>query len=329
MVGLVRLIAAVVVTVAAAATATLQCKDDDGRSVDWWVAVKEPRGTGYFYGDSNSGGAFTRSRHSMNDTAAGALAATMRQVWDSDAAVAYILWNDEPPAATGYNFSYGHTKAVLVGSGSDSGFWLTHSIPLFPAGPALIPEYSGLGSNAWMYAQSAACFTLDSADAVNTVASSLQLVHPQIYDTGGDAAAVGPEFAALAAGTWSGDAVCKQTTVGALTVFAKTPAWNADLWSACIAPALQRDLWVESWLRGSEEGPACSGAWKTLDVQSLAWGWDEPADHSKWAVAQNTTLCIGDINRMTTQYARAGGAVCFDTPLAATFAAAVTATNEC
>ena len=120
--------------------------------------------------------------------------------------------------------------------------------------------------------------------------------------------------------------------IGPLTVFAKTPAWNADLWSDCVAPALQSDLWVESWLRGSEEGPACNMQWKTLDVQNLAWGWSESSDHSKWAVALNTTaptLCIGDINRMTTQCARAGGAVCWETSLKAAFNGAVTATNTC
>lgn len=316
------------------AVVTLQCKDDAGASVDWWVAVKEPRGTGYLYGDANS--AFVKSPHSMNDTTVGALATTLRQIWDDKATPAYILWNDSPPAAADYNFSYGHTKAVLVAdTASATGFWLTHSIPQFPAGPALSPAaYTGLGSNAWTYAQSAACFSLDSA-ALDTLAKTLQLNHPQIYDAGGPLADAPPAFQALAASTWRADAICEQTVIGPLTVFAKTPAWNADLWSACVAPALQSDLWVESWLRGSEEGPACTGPWKTLDVQSLSWGslnWSESSDHSKWAVAVNSTapiLCIGDINRMTTQYERAGGAVCWATPLATAFTAAVTATNTC
>jgi deoxyribonuclease-2 len=315
-----------------AAAVTLQCKDDMGADVAWWVAVKEPQGTGYFYGDANSGGSFQRSRHSMNDTSTGALAATMQQIWRKPAP-AYILWNDEPPANTGYNFSYGHTKAVLaLDTATSSGFWLTHSIPLYPAGPALTPTYVGLGSNAWMYAQSAACFSLD-AGAINTLAHTLQLDHPQIYDVGGSISAAPAAFQALAADEWRADAICEQTAVGSLTVFAKTPAWNADLWSTCVAPALKSDLWVESWLRGSEEGPACSGQWKTLDIENLSWGWSESADHSKWAVAPNVTttptLCIGDINRMTTQYARAGGAVCWQTPLAEAFASAVSATNTC
>jgi deoxyribonuclease-2 len=318
--------------------------------VDWWVAVKEPSGTGYYYGDSNGGDSFQRSPNSMNDTTVGALASTLRQIWNSPIS-AYILWNDEPPANTGYNFSYGHTKAALaIDTGVATGFWLTHSIPLFPAGPALTSTYAGLGSNAWTYAQSAACFSLGATD-IDALAKTLQLNRPQIYDTGGPLESTSVAFQALATGEWRGDAICERTAIGPLTLFAKTSAWNADLWSACVAPALESDLWVESWLRGSEEGPACSGQWKTLDVESLAWdwsetssnlrgykpihlspNWSEQSDHSKWAVAPNATLptlCIGDINRMTTQYARAGGAVCWQTPLAITFITAITSKNKC
>jgi deoxyribonuclease-2 len=316
--------------------ASLQCKDDMGTAVDWWVAVKAPRGTEYFYGDSNGGSAFARSKHSMNDTGVGALGTTFRQIW-SAAPPAYILWNDSPPAATGYNFSYGHTKGALaLDPATATGFWLTHSVPLYPAGPALTPKYVGLGSNAWEYGQSAACFSL-SATTMGTLAQTLQLNHPQIYDTGGDLAATPASFQALATGTWRADATCEQTNPVTLagtplTVFAKTPAWNADLWANCVAPALSSDLWVESWLRGSEEGPACNGQWHTLDVQSLSWGWVEHDDHSKWAVALNATaptLCVGDINRMTTQYARAGGTVCWETPIAAAFISVISRADYC
>jgi deoxyribonuclease II len=342
-------------------SSALQCKDDTGRDVDWWVAVKAPRGTDYFYGDATSDGAFTASPHSMNDTSVGALGSTLRQIWTPTTSVAYILWNDDPPMSEYYNFSYGHTKGALVldTTADGGGFWLTHSVPKFPAGPAQEPAgYTGLGSNAWMYGQSAACFSLTPA-ASGPLAETLQFNHPHIYETGGDFSAFPSAVGDLANGAWRADPICQQTAVQvgglAATVFAKTPAWNADLWSACVSPALRSDLWVESWLRGSEEGPICQGDWQTLDVQDLAWGsvsWESYNDHSKWASAVNPslvkpgrtnmpsneleawnttspTLCIGDINRMTTQYERAGGAVCFSDPIATAFQAAVTQTDSC
>jgi deoxyribonuclease II len=189
-----------------------------------------------------------------------------------------------------------------------------------------------------MYGQSAACFSLTPA-AVGPLAETLQFNHPHIYETGGDFSAFPSAVGDLAQGAWRSDPVCQQTVVSlgglAATVFAKTPAWNADLWSACVSPALKSSLLVESWLRGSEEGPACKGDWQTLDVQDLAWtsvSWESYNDHSKWAVAINTTeptLCIGDINRMTTQYERAGEAVCFSNAIATAFQAAVTQTDSC
>jgi hypothetical protein len=41
--------------------------------------------------------------------------------------------------------------------------------------------------------------------------------------------------------------------------------------------------------------------------------WTETQDHAKWAVAldKSFVICIGDINRMTSQRVRGGGAVCF------------------
>jgi deoxyribonuclease-2 len=324
-----------------AAVTALQCKDDSGRDVAWWVAVKAPRGTTYWYGDASAPDVFAQSPHSMNDTEVGALGATLRQIWTAPSQPAYILWNDDPPMSNYYNFSYGHTKGALVvdTTSNGGGFWLTHSVPKFPAGPTATAGYTGLGSNAWMYGQSAACFSLPATDtaALSTLASTLQFNHPHVYDTGGDFSAAPVSVGELANGMWRADPVCQQVALQLgvdgsvpVTVFAKTPAWNADLWSSCVAPALKSDLWVESWLRGSEEGPACGTTWQTLDIQDLSWGWKEPDDHSKWAVAPNATaLCIGDINRMTTQYERAGGTVCFTAGPVAAFSSAVTATDTC
>lgn len=324
----------------ATATAT-NCKSDAGHDVDWWVAIKAPKGTDYLYADSTAPAQLTPSIHSMNDTTAGALAHTVRQLWTAD--TAYIIWNDEPlPAAPSYNFSYGHTKGILT-----DGFWLVHSIPLFPAGPSIAPSYQALGSNAWTYAQSAACFTVNATATLDTMGALFQLYHPNIYDVGATPS-VSTAVQSLAAGEFKTDPVCSvvDLTLPGMeaTLFGKTPAWNADLWSACVAPKMGVDLAVESWLRGSEVGPVCNGPEWTVDVEEVDYGggftWSEYNDHGKWAVAaptlgeravdpNGTIFCIGGINRMTTQYARAGGAVCWRTPLAAAFANAITSQGSC
>jgi deoxyribonuclease-2 len=329
-------------------TTITNCKSDAGHDVDWWVAIKAPKGTDYLYADSTAPAKLTPSVHSMNDTTAGALAHTVRQLWNPD--TPYVIWNDEPlpvstntllsqwseplAAAPTYNFSYGHTKGILT-----DGFWLVHSIPLFPAGPALAPSYQALGSNAWIYAQSAACFMVNATTTLDTMGTLFQLYHPNIYDVG-VTPSVSTAVQALAAGEFKTDPVCSVADLtlpgiqGVAHLFGKTPAWNADLWSACVAPKMGVDLAVESWLRGSEIGSVCNGPVWTVDVEEVDYGggftWSEYNDHGKWATDPNGTIfCIGEINRMTTQYARAGGAVCWRTPLAVVFANAITSQASC
>jgi deoxyribonuclease-2 len=86
-------------------------------------------------------------------------------------------------------------------------------------------------------------------------------------------------------------------------------------------------------LRGSAAGPAC-GEYGVLDVQALAFpgvSYKESQDHSKWAVGvTGAEVCVADINRMTTQYKRGGGAICWnDTALSSTLRSAIVKTDAC
>jgi deoxyribonuclease-2 len=59
-------------------------------------------------------------------------------------------------------------------------------------------------------------------------------------------------------------------------------------------------------------------AFNVWNVQNLSWGgsinYKETKEHSKWAVATGNGIepivCIGDINRMTSQALRGGGTTC-------------------
>ena len=311
------------------------CKSDTGTTVDTWFQVKGPKGTDSLYYDGTTGG-FIKPTHNLNDTKSGALASTLGQIW-SEKSTDYIVFNDEPAGSSGaYNFTVGHTKGVWAWNVAQGvGIILQHSVPLFPLGPSSTTTYRGLGGNAWMYGQHLACFSFSIADMA-TLAEQAILTVPDIYDS--RISAVCPDaLKALANGAVSVDPVCTNTSVqttGGLDVvyYAKSSQWNNELYAACIGPSTGLTLYVESWIRGSAEGPSC-GAVEVLDIQNLSYpfglAFTEYNDHSKWAVGDGY-VCASDINRMTTQFARGGSAFCFkDETLATALREAITGADAC
>ena len=310
-------------------TFAFDCLNDQGKPVDSWLALKHPKGAVYFYYDSFEK-TFHTSPYSMNDSSSGALTHTVKQLWRKDKdQVNYVLYNDQVPKVydTGENESllgqFGHTKGLFAFSGN-SGFWLTHSIPLYPVGPQSSQEYLGLGSNAWTYAQNALCLSV-SATTLNDLALAFQLNRPQIYESylSSDSSTTYAHIRDLIDGQYSKEKMClvkPLETRGKMPfiVYSKTGEWNNDLYSGCVAPSQADALWVESWIRGSADGPNCPlDKYDTLDIKSLDFApleghWLETQDHSKWAITETKdTVCMGDINRMTTQYTRGGGTACF------------------
>ena len=318
--------------------AGLSCLDEEGKSVDMWVALKAPRGTDYLYYDTTSG-RLDLSPNSMNDTSRGALTYTAKQLWSADV---YALWNDEVPNEVNYSFTYGHTKGIFGFDIESNGFLLIHSIPAYPVGPANSSTYLGLGGNAWTYAQSLLCLSL-SAETLNSIAYKFLLNRPHLYDTLFPSSLESQygNISKLVKGEYASPKLCASDTFKtqnsmSFDLFAKTAQWNNDLYSECVAPTLESTLWTETWIRGSAEGPVCpSDGYDTLDVQAVDFGnginWTETNDHSKWAIAVNTSmLCIGDINRMTTQYSRGGGTACFENSyLVNVFEQAVSGLDSC
>ena len=81
---------------------------------------------------------------------------------------------------------------------------------------------------------------------------------------------------------------------------------------------------MESWIRGSAVGAMCD-PYEVVDVIELqmfppvgeegeGFTYLETQDHAKWAIGQSSKtkiVCMGDINRMTTQRKRGGQAICW------------------
>jgi len=318
---------------------SLSCKNENNLNVDAWVILKQPSEIHYIYYDATSG--FAESSHSINDTATGAMAYTLTQLWSSD--MQYLMYNDENPINTaysddseGYNFTVGHTKAVWAFD-SYSGFLLQHSVPGFPLGPSQTSQYGGLPSSAWTYGQSFYCFT-SNMTMLSVLATNALLMIPNIYDMLITKSS-SPSIQELVKGDVNENPLCNVATiqtVGGTTIysFMKSKEWNNDLWAGCVAPYFRADLKVESWIRGDAIGPSCS-TYSVLDIQSVDYPgigtFSEYDDHSKWAIGSTEPIvCFGDINRMLSQYTRGGGTFCvYDTSLWSDLSKSVVSTNTC
>lgn len=314
------------------------CLDDKGGSTDSWTILKAPQtGDTFLYASAEED--LYEPSYSLNDTSQGALSLTLNQLWNSE--VNYVLFNDEPPNVSTYNYTVGHTKGILaVDFEAQTGFYIVHSFPQWPAGPQSKNSYGGLSSNLWTYGQNAYCISL-LGKTIDLVSYSFKLNIPLIYESRiTDAVSKAlPNLTALVGGSYSTLPTCAIHPISSAggkpyTLFSKSTQWNKDLWSSCVAPALKKDLVVESWIRGSAIGPSCTGTYEVLDASEVDFDspftWSEymdqrsapsdgspfhflsEMDHSKWASSTDGEIaCHGDINRMTTQYLRGGGALCF------------------
>ena len=124
--------------------------------------------------------------------------------------------------------------------------------------------------------------------------------------------------------------------------FAKTVAWGKSIFGDLIGSYYGEDMVVETWQRPYEDPllpPATSVAvYSVLDIQPPPYadwdgiGWKESEDHAKWGVIQDQSVpvvCIGDINKQKSQWARSGGMACImDSVIHAAYTALIQDTDE-
>lgn len=295
-------------------TQAISCKDESGQDIPTWSILKLPKGTDYYYYDTNNGFAF--SPHSLNDTTEGALAHTMAQLWGP--ITQYILYNDEPPNQTTYNFSVAHSKAVWMWD-EETAILVTHSIPKFPRGPQETPEYEALMSNAYEYGQTLSCVPI-SLNALPYALAQVQETVPDIYEKScetcyhleGNLTTSNPQDNSL-------KNLCSINIIDdKYTQFMKPSDLQLDIYSSCISPYYESDIKVESWVHGTQDGPYCPPKYEyeILDIKSLKFpegqSYTEYSDHSKWAILNSPTVCFGDLNRVTSQFVRSGTVYCWE-----------------
>jgi len=255
----------------------------------------------------------------VNDATGSAIGTTLSSLYNCGANCGYVLINDEYPAGAD-NSDNAHQKGVL-GFDGETGFWLVHSVPDFP--PPIASGFS-YPSSGEIYAQHFLCLTLTTA-TFDIIAQQLAIDHPYIYDSNvpSSIAATVPNMVNLVnkqASTSVTNNVVNITTLGGLKydVFAKSRAWDNELYEYLVAPYYNSSMWAETWQNGvGNTGDYCTPTYPydVVNVKQIQFSdgtsWTINQDHSKWAIAAaNNTVCIGDINRQHGQFSRGGGTYC-------------------
>jgi len=245
----------------------------------------------------------------------------------------FVFYNDAPPPDAGKESSnFAHAKGVHV-MDSSTGFWLIHSIPLFghPSGTGVKYSYPETGKD---NGQTAICISFDTRSQVDNVLTQLLTMRPNVYGINEtkDISSITDKLAQLKERKWPKQVDESVVKIKSLKgkIFASfsrnARSTKKDLYVEMIAPEIESDLLVESWRRGAGTPlPSnCSRKYKVNNVESVELSfeggsiartkpWSFLEDHSKWAVSTDErkhVSCIGDINRMASQYKRGGGSLC-------------------
>ncbi|ESO93151.1 hypothetical protein LOTGIDRAFT_206546 [Lottia gigantea] len=324
-----------------------QCLDLHGKPVDWFIVYKLPflrhnidpmlkNGDGHYYMDPNVPN-FQLSKYSLNSTTH-AIYHTLQQFYTSknrSKSDFFALYNDWSPQKH-ENTKHGHTKGMVLFD-QKKGFWLVHSVPRFPG-------YKDEGyywpHSALDFGQSLLCMTYNS-NVIDEIGKQFLFNYPRFYERWmppGMQLKYPNMWKALNFGVSSttNHTVSFKSSMGTtFTVFAKSGTFGQDLYSSLVAPHYKADMWTETWQNGQDKLPSnCTSSFKVLNVKWIKFQenvqFEEEKDHSKWGVTSNGYVCIGDINRMGTQFRRGGGTVCFNnTAVWKNFMSLITKLDEC
>lgn len=315
--------------------AATSCIDESGKPVDWYFIYKLPDGFRYAYRDSNTKASDTAlqplSDRFLNMTTGLALGDTLHQVYAHKTDYAYVLYNDESPPHTALAASNvsedetAHAKGVLAFDGT-SGFWLIHSVPKFPDLNG--PDFTWTASN--VFAQHFLCISLDREN-IDKAAFQVRHTEPGIFASNMPAAfsSLVPNMTLVVQQKKASETsnVLAVTSVSGGTPFkhfAKRGTWGKDLYEDLVEPTLEEPFLWNTWRRKPyTEGSYCKAsgyAYDSVNVMSINMGpdtrydqWKYTRDHCKWGISQTGNwVCVGDINRMTSQKHRGGGTACFE-----------------
>ncbi|NXI88114.1 DNS2B protein, partial [Rhipidura dahli] len=320
--------------------AEISCRNEDGEPVDWFALYKLPKhakgqipmlGLEYLYMDALAP-QWQLGKYLINMTQ-GALGQTLQQLYDTYESkanmcvslqrntTAYAMYNDEIPESDSKGSKCGHTKGFLLLDKSQ-GFWVIHSVPLFPP----IPEDGyGYPSTGESFGQTAICITF-KYDQFREIDQQMLSYNPGIYSCSI------PDI--FQADLLNLQKLCTKSRLPSVPLrrlsklqsahgetflhFAKSHLFIDDIFVAWMAQELKTDLLAESWQRSGEKLYSnCSLDYHVYNINIIGMplnsSFHSINDHSKWAVSRqykDQWTCIGDLNRTAEQAWRSGGFIC-------------------
>lgn len=223
----------------------------------------------------------------------------------------------------------------------ETGFWLIHSIPRFAnppkdsKGKSVPYEYPASAAN---NGQTALCISFKTAKEGQDIASQIvnNKVNMYAIHTTPEVEKLAPKVVDLRDNKNPGTSIKTTETITSyhgvnFLSFARDgkSALEGDLYHRFVAPTLKTDLLVETWRNGAggKLDPSCDGDHTVGNIEHVnlkfddkskvkeSGPWEYKKDHSKWAISSDLKVpvtCIGDINRMKSQFKRGGGTVCLN-----------------
>uniref|UniRef100_A0A3B4ZKA9 Deoxyribonuclease-2-alpha n=1 Tax=Stegastes partitus TaxID=144197 RepID=A0A3B4ZKA9_9TELE len=304
------------------------CRNDKNKPVDWYILYKFPntyeRGLKYLYMDGSTNG-WTLSTRIISGY--GSLANTLQPLLDfyvkKTEHFGYMLYNDQPPGKGSAPSSFGHSKGVVM-LDKQTGVWLSHSTPRFPASQS--KDFWPSSGN--VNAQTFLCVTYPY-DRFKQIGVQLKYIHAYSFDSDipttfhNELRCVAQRDCYPKKEPWSSIMPLNSVSGRSFLSVAKYTRFGDDLYSGLISNIAKKNLYVKSWGKLHESLPSnCSipyHVYNVKDVNLLHVEYvSDTVDHSKWCVAvdgHGAFTCIADMNRETSQTGRGGGAICTDDPV--------------
>ena len=196
------------------------------------------------------------------------------------------------------------------------GVYLTHSIPLFPKMTSKGTVNTTVDYSQTIYAQDLMCVSLTSKEIFDLM-GVMAIIQPYVYYknlvlTNENATLVTSDVLPNLPQSFGFGFVQGQNQ---FYYIAKSRYSNLHLWDNSVSGFFKTGLQVESWGRPYMTS-ACPPniPYPVLNIANLKilqYSWKDTQDHSKWALTDGlSVVCYGDMNRMTSQLGRGGGALC-------------------